>query len=333
MSLTSRITLTGAPADEPEDFLADALGVVFPDDTTNVHGDHQHGLLYTSPHLPHPLDISLADPAGEDHRQLMSHYLWNASLQLAEMIEAGTLRLSPSSSSSSSSSAPAEARTFSPPPENFSVAGRSCLELGAGTALPSLMASLLGAARVQVTDYPAPATIANLRTVVARNCVPGNSPLGTVAPVSVEGHAWGDLDAPFALENKGAFDRVFVCDCLWMPWQHGNLRKSVGWFLAEGAESRAWVVGGFHTGREAMSGFFAEDELRKEGLETETMWEVDCNGVEREWAWDRGREDERVRKMWLVVAVLRRVRGLRGKDEGEGERLLPNRESPRQHRT
>lgn len=313
MSLISRITLTGAPADEPEDFLADSLGVVFPDDITNVHGDHRHGLLYTSPHLPRPLEISLADPAGEDDRQLMSHYLWNASLLLAELIEAGTLGL-PSSSSSS-------ATRFSPPPATFSVAGRSCLELGAGTALPSLMAALLGAARVQVTDYPAAATIANLRRVVARNCVPSNSPPGgggggggavavPAAAVSVEGHAWGDLSSPFASENKGRFDRVFACDCLWMPWQHANLRKSVGWFLAEGAESRAWVVGGFHTGREAMREFFVEDELRGEGLEVEAMWEVDCNGVEREWAWDRGREDERVRKMWLVVAILRRTKRL-----------------------
>jgi hypothetical protein len=170
------------------------------------------------------------------------------------------------------------------------------------------MSSLLGASAVQVTDYPSPATISNLRQVVARNCVPSNSPLGTACPVSVEGHQWGVLSTPFALEYKGKFDRVFACDCLWMPWQHGNLRKSIAWFLKEGDESRAWVVAGFHTGREKMRGFFEDEELREVGLETESIWEMDCDGVEREWVWDRGREDENMRKRWLVIAVLRRIK-------------------------
>ncbi|OIW29487.1 hypothetical protein CONLIGDRAFT_576711 [Coniochaeta ligniaria NRRL 30616] len=296
MALTSRVALTGPPADDPEDFLADTLGVVFPDDIMNMHGDHEHGLLYTSPHLPNPLHISLADPQGEVDRHLFSHYLWNSSLQLAELIEAGTLGppLTP-------------IKRGCRPLSAFSVKGLTTLELGAGTALPSLMSSLLGAAAVQVTDYPSLATLSNLRRVVKRNSVPANSPLGTVSPISVEGHQWGDLASPFALENRAKFDRVFVCDCLWMPWQHDNLRKSVAWFLKEGAESRVWVVAGFHTGRQKMKGFFDPEELRGEGLETERIWEMDCNGVERDWAWDRGREDENVRKRWLVVAILKRV--------------------------
>ncbi|KAH8909124.1 nicotinamide N-methyltransferase [Coniochaeta sp. PMI_546] len=328
MELTSRITLTGPPADDPEDFLADSLGVVFPDDIMNLHGDHEHGLLYTSPHLPNPLHISLADPQGEDDRQLMSHYLWNASLQLAELIEAGTLGLDRLDSwvaddagresvscsnpqppaSTGSHNPPLSPARICPPLSTFSVKGLTTLELGAGTALPSVMSSLLGGAAVQVTDYPSPATIANLRQVVARNCIPSNSPVGTASPVSVEGHEWGVLSSPFALENKGKYDRVIACDCLWMPWQHGNLRKSIAWFLREVDESRAWVVAGFHTGREKMRRFFGEEELRKDGLEVERIWEVDCSGVEREWVWDRGREDENERKRWLVVAILKRIK-------------------------
>ncbi|KAB5550931.1 nicotinamide N-methyltransferase [Coniochaeta sp. 2T2.1] len=292
--LTSRITLTGPPADDPEDFLSDSLGIVFPDDIMNVHGDGEHGLLYTSPHLPKPLDISLADPQGEEDRKLFSHYLWNSSLQLAELIEAGSLGRERLDS------------RFSPPLSTFSVRGLSVLELGAGTALPSLMASLLGASSVQVTDYPSPATITNLRSVVRQNCVPSNSPLGTVSPVSVEGHEWGDFSTPFAAKNKGNFDRLLVCDCLWMPWQHEKLRRSVGWFMEDGPEARAWVVAGFHTGREKMRRFFERESLREEGLEVEMMWEMDCDGVEREWEWDRGREDENLRKRWLVVAILKR---------------------------
>ncbi|KAB5575998.1 hypothetical protein GE09DRAFT_1053457 [Coniochaeta sp. 2T2.1] len=318
MALTSRITLTGPPADDPEDFLADSLGVVFPDDIMNQHGDHEHNILYTSPHLPRPLAISLADPKGEEDRRLFSHYLWNSSLQLAELIEAGTLgreRLDSWAGGQNVTvgeetpplSPGAEGRGLCPPLGEFDVTGLETVELGAGTALPSLMVGLLGAKRVRVTDYPAPPTIENLKAVVKKNCVRENSPLGTVADVSVEGHEWGKIDTPFAVENKGRFDRVFVCDCLWMPWQHGNLRRSVGWFLKDGPEARAWVIAGFHTGREKMGRFFDEEGLREEGLEVERIWEMDCNGVEREWEWDRGREDENVRKRWLAIAILRRV--------------------------
>lgn len=35
MALTSRITLTGPPAEDPEDFFGSSLGVIFPDDVTN----------------------------------------------------------------------------------------------------------------------------------------------------------------------------------------------------------------------------------------------------------------------------------------------------------
>jgi hypothetical protein len=325
MALTSRITLTGPPATDPEDFLSDSLGVVFPDDVMNQHGDSDHGLLYTSPHLPKPLHISLADPKGEDDRRLFSHYLWNSSLQLAELIEAGTLGLdrvasavasAGESSSSSGDRSPSSSHDpplsatspkLSPPLSSFSINSLSTLELGAGTALPSLMSALLGASEVQVTDYPSPPTISNLGRVVAANCVPSRSPSGIVAPVAVAGHEWGVFDTPFAVEHRTRYDRVFVCDCLWMPWQHENLRRSIAWFMKEGGDSRAWVVAGFHTGREKMRGFFGREELRETGLEVERIWEMDCNGVEREWVLDRGREDESVRKRWLVVAVLRRV--------------------------
>lgn len=198
------------------------------------------------------------------------------------------------------------------------------MELGAGTALPSLLAALLGARRVLVTDYPAPAVMANLRANVARNARPDMAPLSpgdaaaAVPDVEVEvgGHAWGDLDTALAAGGRHAFDRVLVCDCLWMPWQHGDLLRSIEWFLKEEEDddgARCWVVAGFHTGREKMRGFFEEGRLAEVGLEVERIWERDCDGVEREWVWDRGYEDPVGRKRWLVCAVLKR----RGKKAGE----------------
>lgn len=193
-----------------------------------------------------------------------------------------------------------------PPLSTFSVAGRSVLELGAGTALPSLLSALLGATRVVLTDYPAPVVISNLTANAARNARPELSPSAAAAPVEVEGHAWGELATPLAERGRRGFDRVFVCDCLWMPWQHENLLKSVEWFLADTAEARAWVVAGFHTGREKMRGFFDGERLAGLGLEVESIWERDCDGVEREWVLDRGIEDPVGRKRWLVFAVLKR---------------------------
>ncbi|KAK2072259.1 hypothetical protein P8C59_006625 [Phyllachora maydis] len=79
MALTSRLAPAGPPETEPEDFMASALGVIFPDDVINMHGDADHGLLYTSPHLPRPIHIRLADVQAEADRRLFSHHLWNAS--------------------------------------------------------------------------------------------------------------------------------------------------------------------------------------------------------------------------------------------------------------
>ncbi|KAI1079286.1 hypothetical protein F5B20DRAFT_544288 [Whalleya microplaca] len=310
MALTSRLSFQGPPSSDPEDFLASSLGVIFPDDVMCQHGDAAHALLYTSPHLPRPLRLALADPDDERERALFSHYLWNSSLLLAELIEAGTLKLDQPLSTGGGGQQ-GKANGDSDHGCDFDIENLACLELGAGCALPSLMAALLGASRVLVTDYPAPVILSNLRSNIAANTQqPACTP---VAPIAVEGHAWGALDTPLAAAHRGGFDRVFVCDCLWMPWQHANLLASIAWFLRDGENGgRAWVVGGFHTGREKMRGFFAEAALRDAGLEIERIWERDCDGVEREWAWDRGVEEVSERKRWQVIGVLRKVAGSKG---------------------
>ncbi|KAK3327984.1 hypothetical protein B0T19DRAFT_400785 [Cercophora scortea] len=318
MSLIARIALTGPPAEDPEDFFCASLSVIFPDDVTNQHGDSEHGLLYTSPHLPEPLNISLAEPSGDTERELFSHYLWNSSLMLAETIEAGTLGLDLSSGSSSSLPSQSQSKLsqengaspIASPASDFNITGLSTIELGAGTALPSIMSALLGAHRVVVTDYPAPVVIETLRRNVAVNVQPSLAPSGALAEgqvVEVEGHGWGELDSPVAQANKHAFDRVMAADCLWMPWQHANLLRSVDWFLGQGPTARAWVIAGFHTGRDKLSRFFVKETLAEKGLEVERIWERDCDGKDREWSWDRGIEDVSERKRWLVIAVLRRV--------------------------
>ncbi|KAL2118169.1 hypothetical protein VTJ04DRAFT_7829 [Mycothermus thermophilus] len=344
MALVSRLTLIGSPADDPEDYLASSLGVIFPDDVTCQHGDKEHGLRYTSPHLPRPLDLALADVNAEKDRYLFSHYLWNAALLLAELVEAGTLGLDVKYASAGDEG-DGDGRLlwderFAPkggPKELFDVTGLSTIELGAGTALPSIMAALLGAKRVVATDYPTLPVIKTLKQNVAGLVREENAPNGRFrisasgeggSGVEVVGHEWGKLEErdgeedeniKFALANKHAFDRVIACDCLWMPWQHENLRRSIAWFLRDDDEgtARAWVVAGFHTGRQKMAPFFDAEALAAVGLEIEYMWERDCDGKDREWSWDRD-EDITIRKRWLTIGVLRRIRK-GGSEGGDGK--------------
>jgi predicted nicotinamide N-methyase len=310
MALTARLALTGPDASDPEDLFGSALATLFPgDDVANQHGDSHHGLLYTSPHLPRPIPLTLAEVEAETERCLFSHYLWNSSLLLAELIEAGTLGLE----------IPRE-EGIAPAVSAFDVSGLRTIELGAGTGLPSIMAGLLGARRVVATDYPAPPVLKALEGNVKAGVQAKNAPDGrfAVEEVLVAGHGWGDLDGSLAEENERAFDRVLAADCLWMPWQHENLRRSIAWFLEDGEDARAWVVGAFHTGRGNMAPFFDSEELAEVGLEVEHLWERDCDGQDREWVRDAGVEDMSVRKRWLAVGVLRRIRRPLG--EGEGKR-------------
>jgi nicotinamide N-methyltransferase len=184
------------------------------------------------------------------------------------------------------------------------VKNENVLELGAGTGLAGIVAALMGAREVVVSDYPAAEVLANIRANVERNVTPRRKMGEGVGEVRVEGHEWGVLEDTFSIQYKEKFGRILVADCLWMPWQHANLLKSIQWFLA--GEGRAWIVAGFHTGREKMRGFYEEEKLREAGLEVERIWERNAEGTEREWVWDRGIEDVTERKRWLVVAVLRR---------------------------
>ncbi|EKD11909.1 nicotinamide N-methyltransferase [Drepanopeziza brunnea f. sp. 'multigermtubi' MB_m1] len=284
--LTDKIRLSGPESQEPEDYLCSSLAVIFPDDIMNQHGDAYSSVIYLSPSHG-SFELSLADPQGEDSRKLFSHFLWNASVQLAEFIEEGRLRQGEEV-------------------EQWSVRGERVLELGAGTGLAGIVATLEGAEEVVISDYPADEVLKNIQANVDRNVAPRRTKsAGGVAKVEVQGHEWGVLEDKFSMENKGGFGVVLVADCLWMPWQHSNLLKSIAWFLK--ANGRAWVVAGFHTGREKMRGFYDGVVLKEAGLEIERIWERNAEGHEREWVEDRGIEDVTERKRWLVIGVLKKV--------------------------
>lgn len=217
MNIIDRIESVN-PESTPEDFLSSSLSVIFPDAVANQHGDFHNALIYSSPRLPRRLRIDLSDPPSEEVRLLFGHYLWNASLLAAELVEGGTLGLAPGDGEEGV----AEKRNglrwggetkLGLPLSAFDIKDKSMIELGAGTALPSTMAALLGAKEVCVTDYPSPALMGTLKANVARNVAPENSPSGTVCPkLEVTGHSWGDLAGMEG--KKHAFDIVVAADCL-----------------------------------------------------------------------------------------------------------------------
>ena len=163
------------------------------------------------------------------------------------------------------------------------------------------MSALAGADQVVLSDYPAAEILANLEVNAEKNI-----PHETSSKVEVKGHEWGVLSDPFSQSHAGYFTRILAADCMWMPWQHQNLARSMLHFLSHDIDARVWVIAGFHTGRARLAPFF--DVVMEEGLELEKIWEQDADGVEREWMKERdgGREDISGRKKWLVVAVLRR---------------------------
>lgn len=323
-ALTSRVTLRAITAEgddddtthpqdtqqeeEPEDLLFSSLATIFPDDAPNLHGDSHSSILYTSPYLPLPLHLRLADPSADEDRKLFSHYLWNAALLLAELLEGAALKDGNQEGKKGRASL-------------FDVRGLSVLEMGSGTGLPSIMAGLVGAKRVVATDYPSETILEPLRRNITRNLTASRSLPGAIIPSSVEvhGHAWGDLtphqSTSFPLSHRHTLDRILLADCLWMPWQHDPLLQSVTYFLSLSPTARCLCIGACHTGREVVARFFERQRLKKLGLEVEEIWERDVDGKEREWEEGREEEDPAMRKRWCIVAVLRRVEGWTGDDD------------------
>lgn len=240
--ITSRITLLpNAPAanleEEQEDILSSSLGVIFPDDITNQHGDAQNSVIYSSPSYGEIL-LTLADPAAES-RTLFSHFLWNAGVELGILMEEGA--------------GGGEGLLGKTKEVDWSVKGERVLEVGAGTGLAGIIAAYAGAKEVVISDYPATEVLANIQNNVSNNIdsrrkgaikppktqlIPPQPPL-EIGPVSVEGHEWGVLDDSFSLSNTRAFTRILVADCLWMPHQHHNLLLSISHFLSDDPGSRS----------------------------------------------------------------------------------------------
>ncbi|ETK73014.1 hypothetical protein, variant 1 [Phytophthora nicotianae] len=132
------------------------------------------------------------------------------------------------------------------------VEGRSLVEFGAASALPSLVALHFGAKLAVMTDYPNDLLLKNIETNIKRN-----EHLLGIGRREVRGHLWGsdttgllkclasstsDADVgekdPESSEDltETRFDVVVVAECLWLHDLHEDLLKSIDACLAPGGK-------------------------------------------------------------------------------------------------
>ncbi|KAI1798403.1 putative methyltransferase-domain-containing protein [Ganoderma leucocontextum] len=149
---------------------------------------------------------------------LWAHYLWNASLAFASYLDQ----------------------------HEDLYRGRAVLELGAGGALPSLVAAKNGAKRAVITDYPDRALVDNISHNVNQNIADADRDR-----VIVQGYIWGHPVAPL-LEHlpddqpERAFDLMILSDLIFNHSQHDAMLKTCDFALAKSRPAYVLVFYSHH---------------------------------------------------------------------------------------
>ncbi|KHO01734.1 phytanoyl-CoA dioxygenase [Metarhizium album ARSEF 1941] len=172
------------------------------------------------------------------------------------------------------------------------VEGKCVLELGAGAGLPSLVAGILGARKVVVTDFPDPDLVANLQRNIDE-CDKTVEPEGHIGrTIDAAGFVWGADPAPLLAklgpgrqeggdgtqqqqqqQQQQRFDVLVLADLLFRHSEHGALVKTIKETMRASRDSAAYV---FFTSyrpwkQDLDMGFF--DVARNAGLEVEQVSE------------------------------------------------------------
>lgn len=115
------------------------------------------------------------------------------------------------------------------------VRGKTVLELGAASGLPSLVAGILGAKKVVMTDFPDPDLIINMQKNIDE-CDETVEPRGQIASaIDAAGFVWGADVEPLLerLPEKSSegderrFDVLILADLLFRHNEHGMLVKTI----------------------------------------------------------------------------------------------------------
>ncbi|KAI9463021.1 hypothetical protein F5148DRAFT_1313640 [Russula earlei] len=235
----------------------ESVECIFGDSLALFSGEHHAEIAaHEPPLLFGPLTLTAAPKANT----LLADHIFSPAFLLAERIERGLIDLS----------------------------NRSVVELGAGTALPSLLASTLPASPtlVVVTDYPDDLILSNLQTNVDRN----SSSVTAPCTVQCRGYEWGKDPSNLLrlLSSRGlqspseGFDAVVLSDLLHFDRSHGALLDSVCTLLARHDRARVYVAAGVYTKSDVCTAFLHQAERRgllwvdsgagQDGREVDAVW-------------------------------------------------------------
>ncbi|KAF8316936.1 uncharacterized protein EI90DRAFT_3002836, partial [Cantharellus anzutake] len=134
------------------------------------------------------------------------------------------------------------------------VAGKTVIEMGAGTGLPGIMSVVKGSALTVLTDYDDPKLISTLRgNVLQCLLTPNERSRAKVIP-----HIWGqeteDL-LEYVIPSPSGYDLILCADILWDTFSHPLLLRTLIPLLSRTPTSRIIVISGLHTGRAPLARF------------------------------------------------------------------------------
>ncbi|KAH8884655.1 hypothetical protein GQ53DRAFT_661553 [Thozetella sp. PMI_491] len=213
------------------------------------------------------------------HSPLEAHHLWNGSRVVAQHFEAH----------------PDEVR------------GRTLLELGAGAGLPSIVAAILGSARVVVTDFPDPDLVQTMwKNVRGCELIPRAGD-GEDLPIVVDGYVWGadvkpllaHLPPPAGPGSSQGFDVLVLADLLFRHSEHGRMLSSIAGALSKKRSSKAFVVFTSYRPWLAHKDLAFFDLAREQGFEVEQIFERKMDRP----LFENDPGDEEVRKTVLGFTV------------------------------
>lgn len=124
------------------------------------------------------------------------------------------------------------------------VKGKTILELGAASGLPSLVAGILGAKKVLMTDYPDVELVQNMQKNIDE-CDATVEPQGHIAStVTAAGFVWGADPVPLLSHLPSStpkYDVLILADLLFRHREHPDLVKTIRETLLPERASVAYV--------------------------------------------------------------------------------------------
>ncbi|CAG8456091.1 3875_t:CDS:2 [Paraglomus occultum] len=186
---------------------------------------------------------------SEHHTIRTSESVWDASLILAKYLEKQVEQ------------------------EQLDIVGKRVIELGAGKALPSIAASILGAEQVIITD--APTVVNNIENIVRLN---------QIFNVQVKPLDWTDRDE-YLPEVKATltFDYILAADVVWVEHLIEPLAETIN---ALATPEHTVLIMAHHT-RALRSDKLFFDNLVKNGWKFETV-------DQQQLCWEEGFVDSKV---------------------------------------